>query len=187
MSESMVTIATFGTPVEAQLARNLLEEAGIESVLADAETVGMLWHVGSALGGVKLQVAEADEARARAVLARRARFPEPPARDDYGLDEGPRKAVVRARPYDPTEDEEDVPETPADATARRALRSAVIGLLLCPPLLHFYSVGLLLQLSGDREGLSAAGKRSAYAAAALDAMAFVAAALLWRGLFWAAL
>jgi hypothetical protein len=38
MSESFVTVATFETPAEAQLARNRPEEEGIDLVLTDVET-----------------------------------------------------------------------------------------------------------------------------------------------------
>ena len=42
MSDRLATVATFGCPVEANLARNRLEVAGIKAFLADEETVGMV-------------------------------------------------------------------------------------------------------------------------------------------------
>jgi Putative prokaryotic signal transducing protein len=56
MSEKLITVATFPTPFEAQLAKNRLEAEGIPSYLGDEETAGNLWHLGLALGGVKLLV-----------------------------------------------------------------------------------------------------------------------------------
>ena len=48
---------------------------------------------------------------------------------------------------------------PDDAMALRAFRAAVIGLLICPPLLNFYSAWLLLRISIDERPLSARGIR----------------------------
>jgi len=56
----IVTIATFGTPYEAQLAKGLLEENGIMACVADEYTVGINWLYSNAVGGVRLQVAEPD-------------------------------------------------------------------------------------------------------------------------------
>jgi hypothetical protein len=65
----MQTIATFGEIAEAKLIQSVLQGHGIEAVIPGEETATMappyLW----ASGGIKLQVAEADIAQARAVLA----------------------------------------------------------------------------------------------------------------------
>lgn len=190
MAEPFVTIATFATIVEAELARNRLDEEGLHAFLADTETVGMLWHMGGALGGIKLQVAAEDEPRARSILHRRREWPDEPSTDDYGLDSVPATSIKRARSFtspakDEDEDEDDVPESRADITARRAWRSAVIGLLVFPPLLHFYSVGLLLQLLGADDPLSDKGKRVVCAAIAFDVLGFAFGVGMWR-LFWLA-
>lgn len=66
MSTELVTIATFNTPAEASIVRNQLEAAGIRCFLADEATMNMAWHLGVAVGGVKLQVAKQDAARALA-------------------------------------------------------------------------------------------------------------------------
>jgi hypothetical protein len=201
MPESFVTVATFEKAAEAQLARNRLEEEGIDAFLEGAETAVMFANP----GGVKLQVAAEDEDRARAILGQRRNWPDKPERDDYGLDReasktairGRRfepvqddygldkeasKTAIRGRPFDVEDEEEDLPESPADATARRAWRSAVIGLLICPPTLQVYSLWQLLQIPGEEGPLSDTGKRSLYLAIALDAMVFGAVALLWLGL-----
>jgi hypothetical protein len=58
-----------------------------------------------------------------------------------------------------------------DGAALRAWRAAVIGLLLCLPLLNFYSAWLLLLIAlGDRP-LSARGRRHCRFAAAIDVAA----------------
>src|SRR5262245_9680830 len=64
-----MTVATFGDLVEANLARNRLETGGVQAVLADVETVAMIWSLDNAVGGIKLQVRAADAEQARAILA----------------------------------------------------------------------------------------------------------------------
>lgn len=68
MSEELVTIATFSMAIEADLARAKLESEGIECFLADEHTVTVNWLYSQAVGGVKLQVKEADAQRAIGVL-----------------------------------------------------------------------------------------------------------------------
>jgi hypothetical protein len=183
MSDSLVTVATFATSAEAELARNLLAREGLQVYLTGAETVGILGTVASPWdGGVKLQVPAADEKHASSVLARQRRRSEESERDDYGLEAEPARRRMRAFAASAEDDDNDdyVRESQADALARRAWWSAVIGLLLLPPLLHFYSLALLLQLFGARDGLTAKGKRAVVFAIFFDAVGFVFGALLWR-------
>jgi hypothetical protein len=78
MSDGLATVATFGSPVEANLARNQLEAAGIKAFLADEETVGMVWPLTNALGGIQLQVGDRDAKEALAILAK-SKAPDLPA------------------------------------------------------------------------------------------------------------
>lgn len=64
----LVTVASFSHPSEAELAKSKLESEGIESFVADAHTVQMNWLYSNALGGVKVQVWEADAAKAQEIL-----------------------------------------------------------------------------------------------------------------------
>ncbi len=50
----MQTIATFSDSIAANLAKGQLEDAGIDTYLADEQTVGMAWHLSIAVGGIKL-------------------------------------------------------------------------------------------------------------------------------------
>jgi hypothetical protein len=61
----LVTVATFSEPIEADLCRQRLESEGLNAVLADTHTAGMLWHYRLMMGGAKVQVpfAQADRAR----------------------------------------------------------------------------------------------------------------------------
>jgi hypothetical protein len=67
MPDKLVTVATFSVPFEADLARNRLEAEDVRAYLGDEDTVG-LWNLGSALGTIKLLVAESDVPRAQAIL-----------------------------------------------------------------------------------------------------------------------
>jgi hypothetical protein len=61
-------VAAFSEPVEAHLARARLEAEGIGCLLADEHVVGVHWLCSVAVGGVKLQVREADLEAAREAL-----------------------------------------------------------------------------------------------------------------------
>lgn len=62
--EGLVTVARFADSVEAQMARGLLESAGLECVLAGEN----LAHLMPRTFRMRLQVATADEAIARELL-----------------------------------------------------------------------------------------------------------------------
>jgi Putative prokaryotic signal transducing protein/SPOR domain len=64
----LVTVAAFPDVAEAQLARERLETEGIRAFVIDAQTAGVLPFLTPASGGVRVQVAPADEQRAREVL-----------------------------------------------------------------------------------------------------------------------
>lgn len=68
MPEDLKTLAAFATPIEADVVRNRLEASGVQAFLADEYTVGWLWHLGTGLRGVKVQVAESDLRRALKIL-----------------------------------------------------------------------------------------------------------------------
>jgi putative signal transducing protein len=74
--ERLVTVETFNTPWEAQLARARLETEGIHSVIADENFVRLYWALSNALGGVKLQVRKEDAPRAAELLQDRHPIPE---------------------------------------------------------------------------------------------------------------
>ena len=66
--DSLATVATFADPIEAILAKNNLEAAGIPAFLANEEIVDMVWHFGNAIGWIKLQVGNDDADVARGFL-----------------------------------------------------------------------------------------------------------------------
>jgi hypothetical protein len=64
----LVTIATYDLPAKAEVERLVLEQEGIQTYLADDNMVRLDWFLSNAIGGAKLQVAEADAARAVEIL-----------------------------------------------------------------------------------------------------------------------
>lgn len=64
-----VTLRRYTLPMEAHLDRGRLESEGIQAIIADEHTIQMQWLYSNALGGVRLQVDEADAERAERVLS----------------------------------------------------------------------------------------------------------------------
>jgi hypothetical protein len=65
----LVTVARYRDLPEAVVARAVLEEAGIECLLRDENTVRMDWLWSNLIGGMRLQVAAKDEEAARELLS----------------------------------------------------------------------------------------------------------------------
>lgn len=65
MNDNLITIATFGNVIDAQLALGKLESAGVKAVLFD-ENVGNLFNV--LVGGIKLKIREVDKEEAIRIL-----------------------------------------------------------------------------------------------------------------------
>jgi rRNA maturation endonuclease Nob1 len=79
MDEKLVTLTTYQFLAEAEIARMHLAQEGIESFIADGQTITMDWFLGNALGYIKLQVAESQAERALAIMAK---WPKPRSRSD---------------------------------------------------------------------------------------------------------
>jgi hypothetical protein len=103
----VAVIARFRDLADAEPASASLEAAGIPHVLADAYTIGVAWYYSNALGGVRLHVADADAAEARALIETPAEvewpeFPKPVpderceacGRLTLQTDSGPRKTLA---------------------------------------------------------------------------------------------
>ena len=142
MREKLVTVGTFDMPTEAHLAKGLLEANGLEAFLADELTVGVAWHLSNAVGGIKLQVPETDVERATGILA---------ARDDSSIDA---ENGLADRP-EVKESEAEPTSSTGDRTVDRALRAALLGLILFPFLpLQVYSLWLLGRLTFSSQKVS---------------------------------
>lgn len=171
MSKKLVTVATFGTPTEANLARNQLDAEGIRAFLADETTVGMAWHLGNAVGGIKLQVADDDAERALSILESNEKVPI--SEDDWQSDD-----IADTPDFDHNDEDEET-ESPSDERVARAFRAAVLGLLLCP--LQFYSLWLLLIVFCDKTPLNANRRRQAVTTLILDLpIIFLSLVFIWN-------
>lgn len=74
--ERLVTVETFSSPWEAQLARACLESEGIQAVVADENFYRLYGALSGTLGGVKLQVRPEEAQRAAELLRNRQPIPE---------------------------------------------------------------------------------------------------------------
>lgn len=206
---SLITVATFGSPAEATLARGRLEEQGIAAFLQGAETGTTLWHVGTALGGVKLQVARSDLARAKELLeseeAPSSVGPWTCATCGSQVDEGfevcwscgatfdaqpeaAREPGPAAAEVAPPESEAVQPSAPessreqAEELLARAWRASLIGIVLFPGLTHLYSATLLARYHQIRSDLARSDPR-ATAAALINIVMVGIAAMVFVWLF----
>lgn len=64
----LVTLRSYRDPIEADVARSHLEDAGIESVVFDDHMITAQWLYSIAIGGAKLKVEAVDVVRAKAIL-----------------------------------------------------------------------------------------------------------------------
>jgi hypothetical protein len=146
MNVRLVTIRTFHSPVEANLAKSRLEEAGLQAVLLgeEATATGMM-----PAPGIQLQVAADDAERAQAVL-------------DLPPEESP---AEEAPPSEANEDEEREPND-RELNARSAFRGALLGLLLFP--LQPYVSWLLLRTYLSDEEIRTSYLVQAWVAAAIN-------------------
>ena len=177
--DRLVTIATYWSPVEANLARNALDAAGVRAILVGEETVGMAWHLTNAIGGVKVQVRSADADRATELLdaispADDATAADDP--DDYGQDSGEADDGFEAEHDREGDEKNEAGKTKVDAPDRaltrreldadKALRVAMLGLLMIP--LQLYVFWLLARVYVSEEPLAADKRWSALVAGAIN-------------------
>jgi Putative prokaryotic signal transducing protein len=171
MNDVLVTLATFGDTVEANLAKNYLEAAGIRAFLADEETVNMDWLLGNAVGRIKLQVGDGDEEAARTLLSEHGHIeaPAPLGPDEIRYEDSSPAGLAPDRD-DSEEDHEDDDYEPAptarDQNATRAFRGAIFGVLFFP--LQFYVFYLLLRVFISDEPLGDRERRKAIVAAIIN-------------------
>lgn len=126
MSQDLRTLNSYWSLEEAHLARVELEAGGVRAFVADATTLGMAWHLGGAIHGAKLQVAEDDVEEAMAIL---------------GQDSGPGDNLD-------TETEATVePEYSGTLENIDSIRQPVIWLLLTPVLIVALAFAILIATS----------------------------------------
>jgi len=69
MEKKIVTVMTFSTLWEAEMALSKLESEDLHAYLKDGETVNMNWLLSNAVGGVKVQVTDVDLEKAKEILS----------------------------------------------------------------------------------------------------------------------
>lgn len=65
---SLITVATYSFPYEAEISRATLESNGIMAFVVDAHTINMQWLYSNAMGGVRVQVQRKNFEAARLIL-----------------------------------------------------------------------------------------------------------------------
>lgn len=197
LNDEMVTIATYASPQEASIPHGALIEEGIAAYLANEETANTLSYVGSAVGGVQLQVRREDAQRAADFLAQ-IHGDEPSATTpawvcpnceaevdagfevcwscgkltDLDSNQAETLPFEKSEPpiaLQPATDDSQESEKAGDETARRAWFSAVLGAVF-PPLL-IYSLIMIFLTSGKE--LSLKGTRRFYGAMILTALLII--------------
>jgi hypothetical protein len=163
MVNNFVTVATFSNYVDANLAKQLLESAGIQCYLANESTLNTAWHLTVAVGWLKLQVHQADLEPAKDVLA----SSELAITADDLLE-------------DDTDDNDFVKISWADETADRAFRTSVIGLILLFLPIQLYSLWLLIRLFVSRRQISPNRRLKVIIALLLDLLNLY---IIWHILF----
>ena len=146
MVSKMERIASFDTPIQAHIARNALEAAGIAATLSNESLAGNAWHLGGAIGGVQLHVAAENVEAALQILSERHSADDNPetsecAADDQATQEVREEGIENG--WDEEEGDSEITfETEADRLAKRAIKSGIFGLIL--PILQLYTLWLLL-------------------------------------------
>lgn len=152
--DRLVTIVTYWDVMQAHMARNRLNDAGIRATVQGEELVGMAWHLANAVGGVRVLVWEKDAPAAMAILEQHSE--EDIADSDWDDDvpeEGPGHSAAEETPK-PESDVPDV-EPPASWRDRAALRAAIcliLGLMFLP--LQLYVLWLLVRIWLSNEPIS---------------------------------
>ena len=177
MGKKLVTIATFDQAAQARLAKNALDAAGVQATVTDESLVAMDWLLSNAVGGIKVQVWDEDAERAVAVLNETLGDP------DAGSDVSPEELAAQAEAAEP-DDAEGPPEPAAapedqyapvserDEYARRAVFTALLGLLF-PPVAG-YALYLYFNAAFGEGEFSPSGRLNGWIA-----LVFALAGLAW--------
>lgn len=136
----------------------------------------LAWHLGSAIGGVKLRVAEGDVDRAIAVLEA------PRSTSNWG-DESEIDQIDAAFEAEMDESEEEEVDNTSlrNESVARAFRAAVIGMFFVPLLL--YSIWLLVGVAFEPGKLDSSDRRRVALALMIDFVGIAIATLVYWSVF----
>lgn len=170
-NDELVTVGNYWSSVDAHLARNQLEAAGIRAALSDEHTTTLNWNLSNAIRGIKLQVLASDADRADAILNSLDGETQSGPDDPEILAAFGEKAESEEETHtDPTPvTEEERPEAPwneREQLADRVYRGAVFGLLLWP--LQFWVFVLLIRMFLSDEPLRPEMRRKAVIGACIN-------------------
>jgi L-2-hydroxyglutarate oxidase LhgO len=147
---AIVTLTRCGELTTAQLLRGRLDAEGIECFIPDEHLAAQTWHLTRAIGGIRVQVRQADMERAQQVLALPGTCEDAPGAT----------AVGQHKPNGVNgTDTDDGSISVGDRAGYRALRVALVSLWLMG-LIHPYSLLLAVRALG-RPDLTAWGRRRA--------------------------
>jgi hypothetical protein len=144
MSNDFQTIATFWNPNEAQLARALIEAEGVQVVLMGYEAISSDWLLSNAIGGVQLQVPQAQVDYAVNILEDSGPFGRRSlvsATGEGGLDDG-----LEEGPEDSSEvvEEDQTQPTAKEESIDRFIKTSILSWIFFP--LSLYALWLFLSV-----------------------------------------
>lgn len=128
-------VASYPSVVEAGFAVHLLDEAGIKAKTAQEAAATCLSHVGSAIGGVHVLVLATDYEAAREALT--SDNSSEGEVQHLTADENGADGI-----HNQTEEESSLGDYPK---LDKALRAAIFGIVIIPPLLNIYSAYLIVK------------------------------------------
>jgi hypothetical protein len=182
MSDELRRLTSFSDPIEAELALHCLLDADIQATLSGDLTGSAFDGLGYTVGGLDLLVPESQLERSRITLAALA--------DDMER----RKQGEDVSKFEDALDDSDADRKTAEETKPaknqilidRAFRASLLGLLLCPmfPVVHTYSLVLLLMVVFDPDGSVQRSSAKYYAALAIDIAVLGFDVLLYGGRLW---
>jgi len=155
MTEKWVTLATFTTVAEASVVRKQLKTDGVDAVINEDSAEGFSHHLGLAVSGIKLQVADDDFERAIEILDANDR--EPFVEDDWRNEVDAADRAAGSAPDPPDEQTVDEPENATDEMVHRAFRAAALGTCFFPLLL--YSLWLLIRVAFEPAPMNGKSRR----------------------------
>lgn len=188
MDDELITVATFGDALTAEMARNRLEVEGIRAMVMDRETSAMAWHLTQAIGGVKLLIAARDEDRAIEILDHFRHHSEvdhsaeeseaivaPETRDKLMAQQTETQAIVASENVDKVlpvfTDEEEDPPTERELDAERAFKAQIFAFLFFP--IQFVALIYIIQVAASGQRLEGRPRRQFRYAVALHSFAWI--------------
>jgi len=169
--EEIVTLTRFGELPTAQLLCGRLDAEGIECFIPDQIMAAQTWHLNRAIGGIRVQVRQADLERAKEILEHPGLVEEakPGSAGETSSESGQGEPAGR-------DEGDDGSISAGDRAAYRAMRVALVSLWLMG-LIHPYSL-LLAVRALRRKDATAWGRKRAWVALVVSLLGCAGMALL---------